>query len=340
MKRTLSFNSRPPIRSYLHHAYATGILGNADELFNRYIDLEVRINDPYSGFTHFFDYYPWTNIEHFASQGLCTLREYPAGFFENQTPSQLISILHEFLKKDFFIEAYVDEHYLPTSAFFGKRHISHALLLTGFDDNRKEFLAATYRHDHKFGVFPISERNVAFAIMNQPKLNAYYTSKKAFRLIHVEDPCGSVSKAKVAEQIFNFLHPDPAGAFVAARFKDPAFVGSVKGLFVYEFIERHIRDAEDGAQEIDMRIMRTIWERTRIMRLRIQNIFGESSNLCERWSHLEATSYRFHLQAYQYNLSISGIQPRPTELVCDTFLRHAERERIELNTLLQRISDI
>ena len=308
----LPFPMPPAIQAYLHHAYTTGVvegLGHPWALSNEYINLEVRVNDRYSGTSLFMDITPWTDLAAFEQQGLCLTVTRSAEEIASMPATHLAATLRKLLVEGRYVEAYVDEYFIPPSAHFRSKHQNHALLVVGFDDSTGSFDAVIYNKEGRFVISKIEAEILCHAIAMQPRLNAPYTADKALR----EIGRGSVSAEpgldlkRIRDGLTGFLSPRNSLIFDEAWLDrvDTGTTGFVYGHLCYEYVGAGIRRAYERGGAIDLRQTRLIWERVKIGVRRVRQLAEAEivpGEVESEWRRLAGCLHRVHLMAFQHNL--------------------------------------
>jgi len=343
----LPFTQRPMIQAYLHHAYTTGIMEAAGyrwALANEYLQLEVRLNDKYSGVSLFMDISPWTDLDAFARDGLCKMTLHSADSISNCSAVELAKRIQLKLDSGNYVEAYVDEYYIPETASFNCRHHNHALLILGHDLDVNVFSAIIYKKEGRFGFVRIPANVLCQAISMQPRLNAPYTADKAMREIAVSRGCQKALKIeKIKIGLAEFLKPDKGGQFDESILDENrnAKTGFVYGQHCYDYIETHIRRSCERLMPIDLRVTRLIWERAKVGGERLvllSELFDVPRTLTQRWYVLIQGFLRVHLIAFQHNLDLKkkrlGRQSDALFVLSDVV-----REELELTEQLMSIID-
>lgn len=310
----LPFPDHPPVHAYLHHAYTTGIIqacGYEKALMNHYLSLELRVDDAYSGVRFFLDFTPWTDLSAFEQAGLCALKTYSAESIAGASAADLADVIRTALSKRKYIEAYVDEYYIPTTAAFGKKHTNHALLTVGFEGSAGKFKVVLYKKGGRFDACYISPGALCEAIFMQPRLNAPYTADKAMREVEVFPGHDVViDPVRISDGLAQFLSPQKGLKFQDELFsgRGPRSKGFIYGIECYEYIRHELRRGHSERSELDVRLTRLAWERVRLGLVRLQYLretFPSLQVLVQRWEQLTKEFRRVHLIAYQFNLDLA-----------------------------------
>lgn len=334
----LPFPLRPPVQAYLHHAYTTGIMeaiGYRWALVNEYLNLEVRVNDGYSGVALFMDISPWTDLAAFEREGFCSTTVRSAEEIVPLSSGELAGQLRALIFQGRYAEVYVDEYFIPPSAHFGRTHRNHAMLVIGCDDDASEFSVMSYRNEGRFSASEIPAGALCQAIAMQPRLNAPYTADKALREIAQgpisSEPC--LNLARIRGGLADFLAPRNSLPFEESWLDgvEPGTAGFVYGRFCYDLVEADIRYASERNRPIDVRLTRLIWERSKIAverAVKLAELGIVSDAPVDEWVQVAEGFHRVHLMAFQHNLDRQRRRGVPRAdaqaLLCDVAMRECD----------------
>ena len=243
----LDFNERPPVTTYNHHAFGTGIISSYESgmnwIYDNYIDLSYYpANGPLT-FEFYMDYIycqPVFDRENISDDMLSVMKYNITELIEN-------AIRHG----KYFI-CCVDEYYIPDREASGLYHFNHNLLIYGMDSSRKIWYTAGYNESGKFGTQELPYKTVKAA---SPNMINILTLRKDTRYklhdTHIDNMINQYNKVVPAERL---------GAFPEE--------GQLTGM---EAVDRLLDDICDMANEkepVDMRPVNLLYEHRRLMTLR------------------------------------------------------------------------
>lgn len=314
---SLNFPARPRMQAYFHHAYTTGIMeasGQVEALANEYLQLELRVGDPYSGEPYFLDTSPWTDISVYAEAGLFTVSLYSAAAVEALGDNALRDELRTMLARGAYVEAYIDEYYFRTLAAYARRHVGRVVLIVGFDDCSDAFSVLIYRQNGRFERQFVDARELVRAISGHVRLGISHASPKAVRAILPTLPSvpAPLDLTKIQSGLFSFVSAEHR--FTVDSFESALRAGArvtFYGIGCYDFLAAHVSAATTKGQKIDLRLTRLTWERSGISLLRaqrLQQLDALNENQVQGWIELQAKLHRIHLLAVQHNFN-PGLLP-------------------------------
>lgn len=149
----LPFNEYPPIKTYNHHAFGTGIITSVPEgknwIYNNYIQLAYYPRYGKFSFDFFMDYIycqPVFDREHIHDGTMCELKY------------DVINTVINALNNEKYVEVCVNEFYIPEREAYKTYPFRHNILLYGYDEKKKEFYTAGYKEDGHFGIQNLSAK--------------------------------------------------------------------------------------------------------------------------------------------------------------------------------------
>ena len=146
----LPVDVHPRVKSTLRHAFPLSVIGahrkdKADMIvLNDYIDVVFR------PWYHYFDfdnhlYTSWPELES------CRLDR----CFINSSGLSITNIVLHSLCAGYYADLWLDEYYIPGKSGYNKKHLSHAVMIYGFDKTKNVFLGISYDDKGHYRVFEI-----------------------------------------------------------------------------------------------------------------------------------------------------------------------------------------
>jgi hypothetical protein len=335
---SLPFKTDIPIRSYLDHA----------------LPLSIVIHDPkhldalLSSFTQVF--FPDDKQEYDRVLMLPSLRRIEwerLGFLDTllldtrtrafSRPEGLCDALVHHLSQGHYVEAQIDEYFLPGRACHRKAHSVHDNMLVGYDLDARRFLVAGYGADYEIAEVGFDE--VVRAFLDVPFMQR---KRRLFRMIWRRDGTkGGFDLAGMADQLEDYLGSRATmspGEMRDARlyWRSRRFTGTW-GLDTYsalaDYITRQIRER----RALDLRATRTLWEHkvcmlARIKFLEAHGYVDRRLSLSQSYAPVERLAKWVRFAAYEYHAS-ERRHSSPAGLV-DTLYSMRESETPVLNRLM------
>lgn len=132
----------PEIKALQYHAYPLSVIGSHKHFnpwfYSQYIQLYCNDNSSDDFFLDFFTYTYYA-----ASNVLMDVYKVPREFMSNKNLT-IIDFIEESLKSDYYITFHLDEYYLTDRSAYGEVHNCHDILISGFNNKNKMFMASGY----------------------------------------------------------------------------------------------------------------------------------------------------------------------------------------------------
>lgn len=304
MKKVLPI-ADPPIKSYLHHAYALSVLATSESYLpwfhSNYIQWHFKKNfsdNPFSDYFNFY-YYPFTeiNIPH-----LQTLK-IDRAVLENKHPID-VDVITGLIDQNYYICTYVDEYYIPNRSTYRTQHFKHDILVYGYDRNEQIFHVLGFDQDGQFRGTTVSFGDFMDGHVNGLYPEHWWTSFIFPTRLNVEAEY-SFNLKLVVELLEDYLESKDSSIRLAMQFQPPR--DSVFGLACYEYIDKCLERVENGKFFIDYRMPSVLWEHKHCMRLRLDYMHRlgiVNGDVCLQYAQVEADALRarnFMLKAFVTN---------------------------------------
>ncbi len=158
----LPIDSDPLIRNYLRHAFPLSVLGAERReiaerfVMNEYID--VIFKPQYDSFDYHNYYYNcWSCI-------LCT--KLTADIIK-LNKINIVEYIINGLKLGYYCDIWLDTYYIPGKPGAGEIHMTHGLLIYGYDCEKNCFLALSYTERRMYEQLEVDAENIAAACSNR-----------------------------------------------------------------------------------------------------------------------------------------------------------------------------
>ena len=155
MQVTLEFNTNPPVNTYNHHAFGTGIIttvpGGMNWLYNNYIQLVYYPEYGKFSFDFYMDYIycqPVFDREHIHDETVKALG------------IDVMDYITEGILSGKYVIMCVNEYYIPDREAYRTYSFRHNLLIYGYDDRRKVYKTAGYNAAGHFDVQEIDRKTI------------------------------------------------------------------------------------------------------------------------------------------------------------------------------------
>ncbi len=143
--KILEINTNPPVTTYNHHAFGTGIITTVwwgmNWVYNNYILLGFYPDEGPLTFDFYMDYIycqPVFEREYLSDSIMAYVSEKPERIAKEQ------------LEAGKYLECCVDEYFIPGREPYRTYHFQHNILLYGYDDGKKVFYTAGYDETGKY----------------------------------------------------------------------------------------------------------------------------------------------------------------------------------------------
>ncbi len=327
MKKRLSLE-KPKIMSYLHHAYPLAIMSNHENFlpwfYNNYIQLYCNKNSSDSILpVNFYRYLDWSYYPLLDHQFLS----------RDLIPNlNIIDYVIHVLESDYYFYAYVNELYVPGRKAYQKYDFDHELLISGYDDINRTFIATSFIKG-EYSDFEISfeEFEKAFANMT--------CSFEFMKLIRVIKP--NVSNTHhfdpnaVMESLKDYLNSCSGND----RFTNQNYFNSKKivfGMDVYSEIQSFIPRIKSEQLKPEINPFQILWEHKVIMQERFQYLLSQLSNpaAIEQLTIISTSYDRVVQKSDRIRLLILMYQKTKRESLLHNVLNELEQlEQLERDTI-------
>lgn len=340
----LPFETDIPIRSYLDHAFPLSIVvhdpQHVEALFGSFVQL----------------FFPDDKLEYDRVLMLPSLRTSDwerLGFLETllldtrsralgRAEGLLVALVHH-LGQGRYVEAQIDEYFLPGRPCYLSVHSVHDNMLVGYDLARRVFRIAGYGADYE--VADVGFDDVARAFYDVP------LTQRRRRLLRVvwrrSGAKGAFDLGGMAAQLDDYLGSratmSPAEMREARLYwKARRFTGTW-GLDVYRALIDFITRVAGGGRPLDLRVTRTLWEHKACMLARIKYLEANGHvdrglSLSSAYAHIERLAKSVRFAAYEYHAS--GRQHLPTDAIVESLRRMKESEAAVLGRLMTALRPV
>lgn len=278
---------RPPIISYLYHAFRLGIIWGGVEclpwFYSNYIQLLCQESFADGQNQFHFDFFPiwydhaeipWLFMPHFFDKDTV----YKCNIDINQ-------LIMQYIDRDYYIYSFVDEFFIPNRLSYKTKHLIHDNLIHGYDTERNIFNIVGFDDRFRF-----SESEVDFIEYR----NAFMTNTNdRVHLFKKYDKCNYDFDLKL---VFEFLTEYLLSIDSAERLRavhNPETKNYTYGIKVYECLKRYLElvliDKIEGDTMLPLHIF---WEHKVCMLLRLKYMeengyLNNLSSTAERYQSIE-----------------------------------------------------
>ena len=288
---------KSPVIGFLGHAYVLGVLTNYEEcmpwfysnyiqlyISNVYINLDQYRLDFFPDILMIFSGVPWLEYQSADKRAL------------RNNNTDINKFVMDHIDRGFYFFAYVDDFYVPDMGTYQSRHITHDIMIYGYNPEEETFNFAGFDKEQKFQFSKISfnEFDMAF---NQPVEQDKQNYVNLFRKIDNSDKCKcDLRSAKcdfdlrfVIDMLSDYLYSSNSykklrvlnseeescghksqeslpQLFQAEFFQDEG----IYGIAIYEYLIKYIDLLIDGKVGQDVRPFHILWEHKKCMVMRIK----------------------------------------------------------------------
>ncbi len=249
-KIVLKMNNNPPIKTYNHHGFGTGIItsnGSMDWMYNNYIQLSYYPEEgplTFDFYMNYIYYQPIFDVEHYAEDTMRLIKWNPLKFFRTA------------IKFNKYVECCVDEFYIPRREAYMRYHFIHNILIYGFDDVMKAFNTIGYDDNGKF-----SEQMVSYKQLLRAKPSKIHLLKYREE---VNDELAVDYIAHQCKQYNGDICIEPVGAYPAK--------GRMIGVKAVNSVMDYIYNAVVHNEEVDIRPISILLEHRKLMLERLDKL--------------------------------------------------------------------
>lgn len=292
MKKVLPI-ADPPIKSYLHHAYALSVLATTDAYLpwfhSNYIQLHFNQKFKDHRFSDYFNfyYYPFTEVNIPNLQTLKIDRSILTG--HNRLD---IDFLTQFIDQGYYVCTYVDEYYIPNRLAYRTYHFKHEIFVYGYDRAEQVFHVLGFDRERVF-----QATTVSFEDFMEGHVNGYYPEHWWTNFIfptRLKDEAAYPFNLQLVTGLLeDYLTSRSSDIRLAMHYKLSS--DSVFGLACYDWIDKCLEMMENGTFFIDYRVPSVLWEHKYCMRLRLEYMHRlgiVDRELCQQYAKVESDALR------------------------------------------------
>ncbi len=286
--KILELNINPPVATYNHHAFGTGIITTAswgmNWIYNNYIIPYFYPEEGPLAFDFYMDYIycqPVFDREFLSDAMLKYIKEKPERIAADQ------------LEAGKYVECCVNEYFIPGREAYRTYHFRHNILLYGYDSSKKIFYTAGYDESGRYTTSAITYREFRDSVPG-----AYNILK--FR----EDLDCQLCPEHIQGQIMQYngeAELIPVGAYTAK--------GKTIGIAAVNALMDYVQECIGQELPVDTRPIGILYTQRKLMKERLQYL--NESGLAER-SAVEAAKEQLNLcemlknRTLLYNMRSSG----------------------------------
>lgn len=269
--------AEPDLVSYPHIAYPLAVMqtdpGCLDWVYSNYIQLSLR------DWTDriMLDFYSPNAYDHpipalYGSPRLTRsmiLRNYP----------RFSDFVRDCIDDGRYVSTYADDYYIPGSVAYQNRSHPHAIMIHGYNDVDRQFLATGFLANQTFGqtLVDYDDLEAAFGDFEIPDDMHYTNFTLLFKLNRKYRYAFNVSW--VMEQLEDYWHASASDQ----RWKSLGWQEAepwVWGVEAYDSLIRKIQEQADRTFILDHRPFHVLWEHKRMMNRRIDYMARQGHHVC------------------------------------------------------------
>lgn len=247
----LELNKEPPIKTYNHHAFGTGIITTIEEgknwIYNNYILLSYYPKDGLLSFDFYMDYIycqPVFDRESFSDETMRCVKWNPVKLFVDA------------INRRKYVICCVDEYYIPNREAYRQYHFKHNIIIFGYDDVAKVFYTAGYDDEEKYSFHKITYKQLRQASPSKVNILKFRTESDYELSITYID--------RQIKQYNGDAFLEPVGSYP----KEGRLVGIAAVNAMLDDVCKNIKEGEP----IDIRPINILWEHRKLMRERLQKL--------------------------------------------------------------------
>lgn len=321
MKRILPV-CRPDVLGYTYHAFPLSILLVRQEsrpwFFSQFIQLMSGTNKDYEYFT---DYYTWT-YEH-TSLVYSPLLITQQTFRDQAADSgEIVAYIAESINRGNYVYVFVDEFYIPGRTLYKDAHVTHDILVHGYDHDQEVLFISGFNKNVVYGQWtvPYDDFVKGYHMADTCSLNNSMIIKMKYNdLAHYRE-----SPVSLYESLTDFLHSRNSSErfrFIRSPLSDKNYVF---GLNVYQNLISYLAEVMKGNYTLNVMPFHIVAEHKQVM--------------CNRLRFMEETyniDLKKHFNCYK---SLEDISLKLRTSCIRYSFRPASRLLTKMQELLEKVS--
>jgi hypothetical protein len=331
MTKLLPIDLHPPIKGGLHFAYPLSILGVHEAyipwLHSHFIQLFCHADFPNHDFfsIYFHTAYP------FLICPLLDVQWLDRGLVSDK-PEDLVRFAIDCIDRDFYVQLFADEFFIPNRGVYKKYHFVHDTLISGYDASTEELQIVGYDSRGRYTTTRVgfSAMAQALAAVDQlPPEEQHFRFHKLWLARYLKEEKCNFDRTLVIEQLRDFL----ASRNSSERLRmvnSPEEVGShrervplVYGLETFRCLGRFLHLLGRGECDFDPRPFHWYWEHKKCMLARLefmeQNLYIDSEQpISPRYRTIYEDARTLRMMLLKYGM-------RPDSALLDRARRRLDR---------------
>lgn len=259
-KIILDVNKNPPIKTYNHHAFGTGIITSIDKgmnwIYNNYIQLSYYPEESPFTFEFYMDYIynqPVFDREYYSDETMKMMKFNPVKFIVSA------------LSQEKYVECCVDEYHISKRDAYMTYHFIHNILIYGFDDAKKEFYTMGYDENNKYTEHIIPYKQLLKATPSRIHLLKFRKN------LDYDLAIGYIDRQ--IKQYNGDIELDPVGSYPKE--------GRVVGVEAVNALCDYICECVENEEAIDIRPIHILFEHRKLMLERL-NLLASCDYISEK----------------------------------------------------------
>ncbi|WP_028545359.1 hypothetical protein [Paenibacillus taiwanensis] len=264
--------SQPQLYGFLGHAYVLGALQDdercMDWFYTNYVQLHITQQyielgeyrlDFYPDLLIIFGNVPWLDYHRTDKEMLTRMN------------INIRDFIIDHINRGFYFFSYIDEFYIPNTLCYQFRHMTHDLLVSGYNLDKQTYTVAGFNKDRAFSIREISFEEFETAY-NSPTTHNYISMfRKADNYeqtkYDLKNGLFDFDLGVMMESLTEYLHGINSSRRMGLyRNLEPG----VYGMKVYEALQHYFKLLAEEKIALDVRPLHLLWEHKKFMVQRIR----------------------------------------------------------------------
>jgi hypothetical protein len=286
LKKELPFEMNVLLKGYLYHAYPLGVLFAEDDeylpvILNNFVQLRADPKrEPWFDFDEpLYPNWPFLDISKIDSSIASALQ------------LDITESIIRFIDQGYYVDTCIDEFYVPLKTNYNKRHITHVVLIYGYDLEARQLLAVSYLHNHLYERFTIAFEDFQQAVSGDRFRRLHIFKKRTSPYIDQ-----SINPGLIASKIDQYLHSATVTNIGTHQFyeEDELHVGLQACRQLINHLDAFIAAPSGADADVDIRAFCILWEHKNCMLLRFQAMLTaypspSIKEACETYEEIKAS---------------------------------------------------
>lgn len=324
---------QPPILGYQFFAFPLCItLGNERSLpwfYSNFIQVcfDKRPDPPvpFTFYIHDYTLDPWLHVERLQRSTMSIIKR------------NIVDFVRDCVLDGYYVNLNVDEHFIPERSVYHKSHLSHDVLIHGYNPQEETFQLLGFTDKQTFASTSVSLRDFEQAYANIDHIDDHQAvCNRIFLFKWNESGRYDFDLTLVQETLEDYL----LSRNTSTRFRmvSPPWNHCAYGMETYSCLQQYYEQLLDGKTSYDVRHVHSLWEHKKVMASRIKYMQEQTPYLDES-DHLLASFEELERKALNArNLMLKYYMKKETETLVKimNYLEEMEaQERVSIEKLLE-----